>query len=287
MYTLYHGDCLDILPTLPAQSVDAIIADPPYGTTACKWDSVIPLDTMWRELKRVVKPRGAVLLFAAQPFTSALVMSNAGWFKYEWIWHKSRPSDHISAKLKPMREHEDILVFSSGTTANKSPNLMVYYPQGLVYKPQIERRPGRKVSRINGDRPCLQTEYQRDYENYPRTILQYANPNHGALHPTQKPVALFMWTLGLRWLHGVRTVLDPYMGSAPSGVACARLGLNYIGIERDATHFKTARKRMEAELMQGTFDFCGCAVAPTHNNSLTVAPDEQREAHTSGGISSP
>ena len=243
-HTLYHGDCLDILPTLPAQSVDAIIADPPYGTTACKWDSVIPLEAMWRELKRVIKPRGAVVLFAAQPFTSALVMSNAGWFKYEWIWHKSRPSDHISAKLKPMREHENILVFSSGTTANKSPNLMAYYPQGLVYRPQIERRPGRKVSRINGDRPCLQTEYQRDYENYPRTILRYANPNNGALHPTQKPVELLRY-LVRTYTNPGETVLDFTMGSGTCGVACAMEGRHFIGVELDAGYYDIAQRRIE------------------------------------------
>ena len=261
-YTIHHGNCLDILPTLPAQSVDAIIADPPYGTTACKWDSVIPLDAMWRELKRVIKPRGAVVLFASQPFTSALVMSNAGWFKYEWIWHKSRPSDHISAKLKPMREHENVLVFSSGTTANKSPNLMVYYPQGLVYKPQIERRPGRKVSRINGDRPCLQTEYQRDYENYPRTILQYANPNHGALHPTQKPVDLMRY-LVRTYTNPGETVLDFCFGSCTTGVACLLENRNFIGIEKEKDYFDIGSNRMEKQRVEIQHTLFSCGTTDT------------------------
>lgn len=120
-YTLHHGDCLDILPTLPPSSVDAVIADPPYGTTACKWDSVIPFDAMWRELKRIVKSRGAIVLFGSQPFTSALVMSNPKWFRYEWVWQKNKPTGSLNVIRQPMRSHENILVFSS--------NSSIYNPQ--------------------------------------------------------------------------------------------------------------------------------------------------------------
>lgn len=251
-YRLHHGDCLDILPTLAAGSVDAIIADPPYGTTACKWDSVIPLEPMWAELKRVIKPKGAIVLFAAQPFTSALVMSNAEWFKYEWIWRKSRATDYLSAKNKPMRAHENIVVFSPGTIANKSERLMNYYPQGLVSNPRIERRPGRKISRINGDRPCMVPEYKTEFENYPKSVIEFGNPNHGALHPTQKPVDLLRYLIRTYTNEG-ETVLDFTMGSGTTGVACMMEGRKFIGMELDAGYFDIAKRRIGEAVAEQTF----------------------------------
>jgi len=230
MHTLYHGDCLDILPTLPAQSVDAIIADPPYGTTACKWDSVIPLDAMWRELKRVIKPRGAVVLFAAQPFTSALVMSNAGWFRYEWMWRKSKPVGHLNAKKRPMLAHESIAVFSSG---------------GELYNPQGVRETYAIIKRTNNGayRDCSKTTPQL-VTGYPHTVLEFSH-DVSTGHPTQKPVELLRY-LVRTYTNPGETVLDFTMGSGTCGVACAMEGRHFIGVELDAGYFDIAQRRIES-----------------------------------------
>ena len=235
-HTLYHGDCLDILPTLPAQSVDAIIADPPYGTTACKWDSVIPLDAMWRELKRVIKPRGAVVLFAAQPFTSALVMSNAGWFRYELIWNKPRPMGFLDANRKPLRVHENLVVFAEGNT---------------TYNPQmVDGAPYRKVNgsadraiHLHGGIGAF--VHENSGTRFPRSVLEFSNSNAGSLHPTQKPVELLRY-LVRTYTNPGETVLDFCYGSGTTGVAALMEGRHFIGVELDAGYFDIARKRIES-----------------------------------------
>lgn len=242
-YTLHHGDCIEVLPTLPAQSVDAVIADPPYGTTACKWDSVIPLAPMWAELKRVIKPRGAVVLFAAQPFTSALVMSNAEWFKYGWVWEKKTPVDVFNCKNKPMRKHEDLMVFSCGTVANKSPNLMAYYPQGLQ-KTKILKTNNSVGGEVYGARPSRsnKTQYWQEQTNYPHSILRFDEATDN-LHPTQKPVDLLAYLIRTYTNEG-ETVLDFTMGSGTTGVAAIREGRKFVGIELDAGYFDIAKRRI-------------------------------------------
>ena len=249
-HTLYHGDCLDILPTLPAQSVDAIIADPPYGTTACKWDSVIPLDAMWRELRRVIKPRGAVVLFAAQPFTSALVMSNTGWFKYAWVWEKSKGANIASVNFQPLRVTEDITVFSDGaSTYTKSGNAMRYFPQRTpLDKPYVRRFVTNKcyseehiTAPLRSQRP-EQAEYTHAY---PRNLLQFANVFEGKDHPTQKPVELLRY-LVRTYTNPGETVLDFTMGSGTTGVACTMEGRHFIGVELDAGYYDIARRRIES-----------------------------------------
>jgi len=247
-HTLYHGDCLDILPTLPAQSVDCICADPPYGTTACKWDSVIPLEAMWRELKRVVKPRGAVVLFAAQPFASVLIGSNLDWFKYEIIWRKTLPTDFLNAKNKPLRAHENVLVFSQGTTANCSPNQMVYVPQMQAGTPYVkqDKQDKRVGAWEKGNRTPL--ELRRNVNEgvrFPTSVVEFSNNNHGSLHPTQKPVELLRY-LVRTYTNPGETVLDFTMGSGTTGVACAMEGRHFIGVELDAGYFDIARKRIES-----------------------------------------
>ena len=237
-YTLHHGDCLDILPTLPAQSVDAIIADPPYGTTACKWDSVIPLDTMWRELKRVVKPRGAVVLFAAQPFTSALVMSNAGWFRYELVWNKRRLTGFLDAKRRPLRQHENMLLFARGEHT--------YNPQmgtSAPYKHSGKRGPGGQA--ITRDMDALQAIVPIDNcgTRYPTSIIETVSER--GLHPTQKPVDLLRY-LVRTYTNPGETVLDFTMGSGTTGVACAMEGRHFIGVELDAGYFDIAKRRIES-----------------------------------------
>jgi site-specific DNA-methyltransferase (adenine-specific) len=244
MHTLHLGDCLDILPTIPAQSVDAIIADPPYGTTACKWDSVIPLAPMWAELKRVIKPRGAIVLFAAQPFTSVLIMSNLEQFKYEWIWNKKRPTDFFNARNRPMRVHENVCVFSDGTTANRSPNRMPYYPQGLSDCEIVQNKSNKdiKSGRIYGVRPSHVANYTATQTGFPHTRLDFSSIVSG--HPTQKPVELLRYLIRTYTNPG-ETVLDFTMGSGTTGVAALQEGRQFVGIEKDAGYFDIARTRIE------------------------------------------
>ncbi|MBU2177634.1 MAG: site-specific DNA-methyltransferase [Gammaproteobacteria bacterium] len=238
---LLHGDCLDIMPTLPDASVDAIIADIPYGTTACKWDSVIPFEPMWAQLKRLIKPRGAIVLFGSQPFTSALVMSNIKWFKYEWVWRKSRATGHLNAKLRPLNNKEDVCVFCCKTP--------VYYPQGLRRINTIQhnsmshslRGKNNKTSTVSGG--IRYEPYLQEYTNYPTQTLNIASePN--PLHPTQKPVTLMEYLIRTYTNEG-ETVLDFTMGSGTTGVACVNTGREFIGIEQDAGYFEIATKRIE------------------------------------------
>ena len=233
MHTLYCGDCLDILPTLPAQSVDAIIADPPYGTTACKWDSVIPLDAMWRELKRVIKPRGAVVLFAAQPFTTTLIESNRAWFKYAWVWDKVGTANFAIAKFQPLRASEDVLTFGNGRTT--------YNPQMRTGK--LRKKGGGGQCEING----MSRTHAVNDQYYPTNVIRISNANFAerGLHPTQKPVDLLRY-LVRTYTNAGETVLDFTMGSGTTGVACAMEGRHFVGIELDAGYYDIAKRRIES-----------------------------------------
>ena len=244
------GDCLERMKEIPDGSVDAIICDPPYGTTDCKWDSVIPFEPMWEQLKRVIKPKGAIVLFGSQPFTSALIMSNPKMFKYEWIWKKNRGSGHLNAKKMPMKYHENILVFSKGSP--------VYYPirqeysqtskdrysEGEIWKPKKKfsddnnvygkfKRENRVFINPNGKSPESVQEF--------KTV---AIQNGDRVHPTQKPVALMEYLIKTYTNEG-ETVLDFTMGSGSTGVACVNTGRNFIGIELDQGYFDIAKQRIK------------------------------------------
>jgi site-specific DNA-methyltransferase (adenine-specific) len=235
-YTLHPGDCLEIMPTLEASSVDCILADIPYGTTACKWDTVIPFAPMWECIKRVIKPRGAVVLFGSQPFTSALVMSNPKWFKYAWVWDKNRGNGHLVARVRPMQQTEDIAVF-----CNSSP----------VYSPQMVKRD--KPRQFGGSpsqtqvltKQVYKDGYTReDYtERYPINLLRFSWSNRDGLHPTQKPVDLMAYLIRTYTNPG-ETVLDFTMGSGTTGVAAIQEGRKFIGIEKDAGYFEIAQRRV-------------------------------------------
>lgn len=251
---LLHGDCLELLPTLAAGSVDLVLTDPPYGTTACAWDAVIPFEPMWREVRRVLKPRGAAVFTASQPFTSAIVMSNIGWFKYCLVWEKTRATGHVHAKNKPMKKHEDVIVFSPGTTvhASQSATRMTYNPQGLVKKaaPTV-RKSGGASSSVMSARPSHRDVLQ-EFEGYPGSVVQV--PSEGAtVHPTQKPVALMEYLIRTYTNEG-ETVLDFTMGSGTTGVACVNTGRNFIGIERDPGYFAIAEGRIAAAVSEMTKD---------------------------------
>lgn len=224
---LFNGDCLDVMPTLPAASVDLIMCDLPYGTTQNKWDSVIPFDRMWREYERVCT--GAIVLTASQPFTSALVMSKPDWFRYAWVWEKSAATGHLNAKRMPMKLHEDVLVFSKGAPP--------YLPQGL--------QPFNKVTKRGNNGTNFGTsgnENFQEFTNYPRSIQRFAG-DPKPVHPTQKPVALMEYLIKTYTNEG-DLVLDNCMGSGTTGVAAKNAGRRFIGIERDEKYFAICQERI-------------------------------------------
>ena len=240
-----QGDCLELMSWIPDGSVDMVLTDPPYGTTACKWDSIIPLEPMWEQLKRIIKPNGAIALFGQEPFSSFLRISSIEMFKYGWYWRKSRPSGFVNAKLKPLKDIEDILIFSEGTTANLSTINIPYNPQGLVEVNKKWSRPKRYGvgTGVNPSRESHVLERIIKYENYPRQVLDFPNSNKKNFHPTQKPVALMEYLIKTYTNKG-ETVLDFTMGSGTTGVACKQTGRDFIGIEMDEGYFKIAEARI-------------------------------------------
>jgi site-specific DNA-methyltransferase (adenine-specific) len=246
---LFQGDCLEILPTLPAQSVEAIITDLPYGTTQCAWDAVIPFEPMWEQVRRILKPHGAFVTSASQPFTSKLIASNWEWFKYCWVWEKSLAANFMNAKNKPLALHEDVVVFSDGTTANGSPKRMTYNPQGIRRVNKSWSRPQKYPTEHNFVRESHKLERIIEFENYPGSVIRFSNGNNGNDHPTQKPVALYEY-LVLTYTNPGETVMDFCMGSGTTGVACVKTGRNFIGIEQRADYFAIAQKRIAAAQSQ-------------------------------------
>jgi len=249
-YQLIHGDCLDVLPTLEAGSIDAVVTDPPYGTTACAWDTVIPFDAMWKAIKHVVKPTAAVVLFGSQPFTSALVMSNPQWFRYQWVWNKKVPSGHLNVKIKPLLQHEDIAVFSESAHM---------YNRQFRKKPLIYQRPNKywqvKTRSLNGFTRNAGTvgqhragfaEDSSDLRSNPMSILEFpagsGKQRAERFHPTQKPVELLRYLIRTYTNPG-DTVLDFTMGSGSTIVAAIMEGRNAIGIEIDKGYYDIACRR--------------------------------------------
>ena len=247
MIELYKGDCLEIMDKLIADGivVDAIITDPPYGTTACKWDTVIPFDEMWLRLNKLIKPNGAIVLFGSEPFSSALRMSNIKNYKYDWVWRKKRfNSGFAHAKNKPLKKHENISVFSLGKTIHKSQSKerMEYNPQGLI-KIEKQRRNKSNTDTSFGKRPSHRNTVQ-EFTNYPQSVLEFDLEQKGKpLHPTQKPVALMEYLIKT-YTNEDELVLDFTMGSGTTGVACRNLNRNFIGIEMDENYFTIASERI-------------------------------------------
>lgn len=243
MINLMQGDCLELMKDIPDGSVDMILCDLPYGTTACKWDSVIPLNEIWREYGRIVRQDGAIALTAAQPFTTALAASNMQAFRYSLVWDKQFAGNFVQAKRMPLRTHEDVLVFCS---SGKSPR---YFPQ-MTKRDKPIRRGGNKQSEAI---PIRQTEASEAFgalaktydTKHPISILQFSNRGVGdrGAHPTQKPVALMEYLIRTYTNEG-DTVLDNCMGSGTTGVACVNTGRKFIGIEMDAGYFEIAQRRI-------------------------------------------
>lgn len=234
---MWNGDCLQMMKQIPDASVDMILADPPYGTTACKWDSVIPFEPMWKELERIIKPDGAICLFGSEPFSSSLRMSNIKLFKYDWIWDKNRGNNYLDSRCRPNKIHEIISVFSKKGCSNGAKEKMKYYPQGLIPCDKITKR-GHTGGTLNN---CKYNEYNQKFTNYPRSILQFKTQQ--GLHPTQKPVPLLEYLINTYTNKG-EIVLDFTMGSGSTGVAALNIGRKFIGIELDENYFDIAQSRM-------------------------------------------
>ena len=232
---LYKGDCLEEMSKIPDGSVDLVLTDPPYGTTACKWDTVIPFEPMWEQLHRVIKDNGAIVLFGSEPFSSALRMSNIKRYKYDWVWDKVRPSGFQLARIMPMKRHELVSVFCCGR---------------VPYIPQKEKRDkpvkGKVASKSESSPLKYSDGVTRTYtDKNPQSILEYYKGSDGAyVHPTQKPVALLEYLIKTYTNEG-ETVLDFTMGSGSTGVACVNTGRDFIGIELDEGYYNIAEKRIE------------------------------------------
>jgi len=245
---LHKGDCLEVMDELIAKGVvvDAIITDPPYGTTACKWDSVIPFNEMWERLNKLIKPNGAIVLFGSEPFSSALRMSNIKNYKYDWVWVKNRPYGTMLAKIQPMRNIENIVVF--------------YKKQCLYNRQMIKRtekefkacyRKNNSISRNKEQmkhtvNPLIRQSKERQWYKPPVQTLNFSLDfkRNGKSHPTQKPVALMEYLIKT-YTNESETVLDFTMGSGSTGVAAKNLNRNFIGIELDENYFNIAKERIE------------------------------------------
>ena len=238
MIQLRKGDCLELMGNIPDKSIDAIIADLPYGTTACKWDSVIPFEPLWEQYKRIIKDNGAIVLFGSQPFTSALVMSNPKWFKYEWIWNKNKATGHLLAKKQPLRLKEDICIF---------------YKKQPTYNPQMEKgEPYKAIGRKNNKDGVYGKvgEFRNDNTGfrYPKNIITFPFVQFPD-HPTQKPVPLLEYLIKTYTNEG-EVVLDNTMGSGTTGVACVNTNRGFIGMELDDKYFEIANERIKKAIAE-------------------------------------
>lgn len=235
---LLQGDCLEVMRSIPDGSVDLVLTDPPYGTTACKWDSVIDFDLMWKQLKRIIKPNGAIVLFGSEPFSSALRMSNIKQYKYDWVWVKTRPSGSMLAKKQPLRNTEVISVFYK--------KQCLYIPQMTETKRVVENTRTVNKGEIVGSQK-LTREFDNNGLAYPRTVISCGNSNHKSVHPTQKPVALMEYLIKTYTNDG-ETVLDFTAGSMSTAIACINTNRKGIMIEKDPHYFKVGSERVERAL---------------------------------------
>ena len=243
---LMKGDCLEMMKSIPDGSVDMILTDPPYATTKNKWDSIIPFEPMWAELKRIIKPKGVIVLFAQTPFDKILGASNLDMLKYEWVWFKNRPTGHLNSKFAPLKSHENILVFTEGSTSfvKNTKNSSTYNPQGLVACLKVNKR-----TRGNGNYDEVNNKLENValFENYPKSVLNFKV--EVGLHPTQKPVALLEYLIKT-YTQENETVLDFTAGSMSTAIACINTNRNGIMIEKDEQYFKVGSERVKRALSE-------------------------------------
>jgi site-specific DNA-methyltransferase (adenine-specific) len=254
---LYHGDCLEEMKKIKDNSVQLILCDLPYGTTKCKWDTVISLDKLWEQYKRIlIKPYGVVVLFGQEPFTSALVSSNYKWFKYRVTWKKNKTTQFLLANYRPMKCTEDICVFSPGgaAAASRKKGNMVYNPQGLIpvniKKRNSQKRIGKMLNQIHhlgpNNKLISNSEYSQKFTNYPKDLIEFSIEST-TVHETQKPVKL-MEHLVKTYSNENDTVLDNTMGSGTTGIACINTNRKFIGIELLDKYFELSKNRINEHL---------------------------------------
>ena len=233
--TFVNADCFDVFPFIEDKSIDAIICDLPYGTTACKWDSILPFDKLWEQYCRVLKDNGVIILFGNEPFSSALRMSNIKNYKYDWKWRKTKPSGHLNAKKQPMRKFEDVMVFYK--------KQCTYNPQGLIEGEFNNNRKWRKNG-VNNDHTYGQETVIAisKFNNYPNNELEFSNKNNNLMHPTQKPLELLEYLIKTYTNEG-DMVLDNTMGSGTTNLACIKLNRKSIGIEKEKQYYDVAVRR--------------------------------------------
>jgi site-specific DNA-methyltransferase (adenine-specific) len=263
---LMKGDCLELMKLIPEKSIDLICCDLPYGTTDThgvkknknrflEWDNIIPLDKLWVEYKRILKDKGTICLNSDQPFTSQLIMSNLEWFKYELIWKKNITTGFLHANYRPMKQTEDIVIFSpagASASSSKNNNCMTYNPQGLIEKVVQKKNNKKRLGKFllneefmgKNNKLLGEKEYTQNFTNYPKEIIEF-NMDKNTIHPTQKPLSLLEFLIKTYSNEG-DTVLDNSMGSGSTGVACLNTNRNFIGIELNDNFFELAKNRIES-----------------------------------------
>ena len=243
---LYKGDCLEIMKDIPDKSVDMILCDLPYGITDCKWDRAIPFDKLWEQYERIIKDNGVIVLFGSEPFSSSLRMSNLKLYKYDWIWKKTKPTGFSHSKNMPLKDYENVCVFSKGSIGHINllgkDRRMIYNPQGVK---ECNRKIKRNTKGFEGtmERKSQVNEYIGKLTNFPKMVIEYSNIIMGTLHPTQKPVELLEYLIKT-YTNECETVLDNCMGSGSTGIACLKTNRNFIGIEKDGKYFDVAYNRI-------------------------------------------
>ncbi len=241
---LVHADCFDVFPYIADESVQLILCDLPYNVTGLKWDCLLNMQELWKHYERIIKPNGAIVLTAMQPFTTELIISNKKMFKYTWVWNKVKPGNFLTAKLKPMQNHEDIVIFSKANTANCNKNNMLYIPQ-LEKREKVRKYKKEADSDIYARKNTTSIEYTTDFK-YPKSIIEISNANQkNKLHPTQKPLELMKYLIKT-YSNEDDVVMDNCMGSNTTGLACKELNRQYIGIEKDKNYYDVSVSRVSA-----------------------------------------
>ena len=243
--TLYNADCLEVMKGIPDKSIDLIVCDPPYATTACEWDKLIDFKELWAQYERIIKDDRAIVLFGSGQFTHKLISSNEDLYRYKWIWCKTKRGNFVNAKNRPMTAYEEVMIFSKATTANGSANKMLYNPQGLIPKVTVRKDNGSRFGTMAGKRPSHQEVTVSEFTNYPCDVLEFASEIN-PIHPTQKPVSLIEYLIRTYSNEG-DVVLDNCMGSGTTGVAAIRANRDFIGVELNKEYFDIASRRIENE----------------------------------------
>lgn len=252
---LYNDDCLQVMPTLTENSIDLILCDLPYNTTACEWDKGLPIDKLWRQYNRLIKINRAIVLFSQQPFTSLLITSNLNQWKYNWIWEKDGASNFLNSHYQPMKVTEDVCVFGTGATSYSPKQNMVYNPQfseGIPYKitSGMQKSDSAVVRGVEGRIKASGFTTINYGVRYPKNIIKF-NRDKEKFHPTQKPIALLQYLIKTYTNEG-DVVLDNCMGSGSTGVACKNLNRNFIGIEKQKKYFDIAKERINNQLSKNS-----------------------------------